>query len=122
MKATTFIILFITFSTIGVFARYKITGLHPSFWLTAFCNFIGCFAIGIFFKLKQSQMIEDKIYILAALVFLGALTTFSSYILDVFKLFLEKNYLDIFTYILASHLICVTACYIGYQMTARYIN
>ncbi|MDR0299860.1 MAG: CrcB family protein [Streptococcaceae bacterium] len=98
-----FVVFF--FGILGGIARLEINDYLPKLGnfplATLLINLLGCFLFAFFIKnfLVAKQVAE--IWILAAGTgFLGAFTTFSSAILDTYKLLSSGNYLLMFLYIL----------------------
>ncbi|MEM7645381.1 MAG: CrcB family protein [Pseudomonadota bacterium] len=82
-------------------------------WGTLLVNVLGSLLIGYFaFALKESTL---KTALLVG--FLGALTTFSSYSLDLIKLFHQGQWSRAGIYFLLSNILCLSACYTGWRIS-----
>ena len=122
MKISLFIILFIVLATLAAYIRFFLSSVTHSYTANLTVNFIGCLLIGFVFFLKQNNMISNSLWLLLAVAFLGALTTFSSYILDIFKLFSEQNYWQLVKYVSATHILCILAYYFGFTVGEKVFN
>ena len=99
----------------GAMARYylskqidKITYL--SFPIATFIvNIIGCFLIGVILNFDFSQ----SIYLLVAIGFLGAFTTFSTFAVEVVQLLEKKKYVVAVAYIVSSGVIGISGTIMG---------
>ena len=100
---------------IGAMTRYylskqieKIT--HVSFPIATFIiNIIGCFLIGLVLNFDFSQ----SVYLLIAIGFLGAFTTFSTFSVEVVQLIEKKNYMVAVIYVVSSGVIGISCTIIG---------
>lgn len=83
---------------LGVVLRYELDSLimtdnlHTFPWGTLVVNLIGCFIIGIFYKVFYYELLHAHFKNLIVTGFLGALTTFSSYSLHTLNLFEENKF------------------------------
>ena len=99
----------------GAMARYylsnqigKVTNL--SFPIATFIiNLIGCFLIGVVLNFDFTQ----SVYLLIAIGFLGAFTTFSTFAVEVIQLFEKKQFVIAFIYIVSSGLVGISCTIIG---------
>jgi len=113
------VLAFICLSSFGAFIRLKLTEIQSGFpWMTLLVNSLGCFLIGFAFYLKQSGGLKDSLWALIAVAFLGALTTFSSFSLDMLKLISEKSYMASLSYFLLSNLLGVIVCFAGFKIAS----
>jgi CrcB protein len=78
---------------------------------TFLVNITGAFFLGIVSKLSN----DSNIYLFLADGFLGAYTTFSSFMYEGFNLFKSKTYLNAIVYIFASLFFGIIAFGIGYS-------
>ncbi len=76
---------------------------------TFFVNMLGAFFLGFIFKHKPSE----NIYIFFADGFLGAFTTFSTFMFEGFKMFTNKS-LNAFLYITITIVLGFFAFYLGF--------
>lgn len=80
------------FGVLGVLSRYFVDSYFAKKTTTAFpigiftVNLVGCFLIGILFSLTKKQILTSEQAQVFSIGFLGALTTFSTFSMDVFKL------------------------------------
>ena len=84
--------------------------IHVSFPIATFIiNIIGCFLIGVVLNFDFSQ----NVYLLIAIGFLGAFTTFSTFAVEVVQLIEKKNYVVALIYIVSSGVIGISCTIIG---------
>ena len=99
----------------GAMARYYLSNqisqrFNRSFPTATFSvNLIGCFLIGIVLNFDFSQ----SIYLLVAIGFLGAFTTFSTFAVEVVQLIEKKNYVVALIYVVSSGVIGISCTIIG---------
>ena len=68
---------------------------------TLAANAIGSLLIGFFFQMFQSIAVPSYVRVAVAVGFIGAFTTFSTYILEILQLGLKRQYLSaVYTFIL----------------------
>ena len=99
----------------GAMARYylsnqigKVTNL--SFPIATFIiNIIGCFLIGVVLNFDFTQ----SVYLLIAIGFLGAFTTFATFSVEVVQLFEKKQFVIALIYIVSSFLVGISCTIIG---------
>ena len=99
----------------GAMARYylskqidKITYL--SFPIATFIvNIIGCFLIGVVLNFDFSQ----SVYLLLAIGFLGAFTTFSTFAVEAVQLIEKKKYMVALIYVVSSGIIGISCTIIA---------
>ena len=114
---------FIALSSLGAFIRLKLTTMQTGFpWMTLLVNLLGCFLIGFVFYMKEAGELKDSLWILVAIAFLGALTTFSSFSLDMLKLISEKSYLASLNYFFLSNFVGVLLCFAGFKLASKVIS
>jgi CrcB protein len=87
---------------------------YPVFWTTLIVNVIGCFSIGCLFAYSLAQASSENFKLFWIIGFLGGLTTFSTFGLDIFQMIQNKSFLYVATYFLFHGLICVLMVYLGY--------
>ena len=87
----------------------------PGFpWSTLFVNLVGCFLMGLL--VEASALLWSPSPVLRGMIavgFLGALTTFSSFSLDVYLLYERGALLSAAGYVLASVIFSITAFFAG---------
>ena len=83
---------------------------------TFIVNVVGSVLIGIgWYCLVEKAMLPPLWKSFAITGMLGALTTFSTFSLDAFRLIQNDQPLEALIYVLASVLVCLTGTWIGYQ-------
>lgn len=104
---------------IGSYTRY-LTGLYaarfsPNFPLgTLLVNIIGSFIMGLFFTLFQDKFpVQQELKLLITVGFCGALTTFSTFNMDIWNLFLSGNITKGIIYIVSNLLLTILALALG---------
>lgn len=104
---------------IGSYTRY-LTGLYaarfsPNFPLgTLLVNIIGSFIMGLFFTLFQDKFpMQQELKLLVTVGFCGALTTFSTFNMDIWNLFLSGNITKGIIYIVSNLLLTILALALG---------
>jgi len=104
----------------GAISRFWITTnvdkLYPATypWGTFIVNLIGCFFIGLLFVLfSEKLLLADNVRSLLVVGFLGAMTTFSTFSLDVLVLIEQGQYGMAFSYLLGSVVVCLIATFVG---------
>lgn len=104
---------------IGAYTRY-LTGLYaarfsPNFPLgTLLVNIIGSFIMGLFFTLFQDKFpMQQELKLLITVGFCGALTTFSTFNMDIWNLFLSGNITKGIIYIVSNLLLTILALALG---------
>ena len=116
-------VAFIILASLGAFIRLKVTGAQAGFpWMTLLVNLSGCFLLGFVFYIKESGGIGEAVWALVAIAFLGSLTTFSSFSLDMLKLISEKSYLAGLNYFFLSNFMGVLICFLGYKLASRLVS
>jgi len=112
----------------GAITRYLLTmALSPlgqSFpkgtliWGTLLVNALGCFLAGIAMSLKMKHPEMNPLWLNGIMFgFLGALTTFSTFTSDNFKLFAENQNGLLFTNIAMNLVTCFSLLAVGYYFT-----
>jgi len=91
----------------GALLRYAATLFLPQAVLLV--NIIGSFLIGWF----AARYSAENLRLIFSVGFLGSLTTFSAYSLEVMQLMQSGQILKAIGYALISVICCLAACYIG---------
>ncbi len=100
--------------TYSLFAEFRSAHLFPLPTLTV--NVIGSILIGIsWYCLVERSMLPPVWKNFAITGMLGALTTFSTFSLDAFRLIQADRPQEAVVYILASVLLCLLGTWAGYQ-------
>ncbi|MFC6275975.1 fluoride efflux transporter CrcB [Psittacicella hinzii] len=119
------------FKTLGAIAIGAILGawiraylsawLNPQYQLlnvgTLVANVLGCFLIGSILVLGQKALVNPVAQQLLITGFLGSLTTFSSYSLEIWQKFLAGQWLTSVAVAVLHLLLGFIACGIGYYLT-----
>ncbi|WP_422459060.1 fluoride efflux transporter CrcB [Endozoicomonas sp. ALB115] len=100
-----------------VYEWYAKSGNDQLFPLpTLTVNIIGSFLIGIgWYCLVEKSLLPAIWKDFATVGFLGALTTFSTFSLDIFRLFQADRLVEAIVYMLASVTLCLVGTWLGYQ-------
>ncbi len=81
-------------------------------------NLVGSFLIGVLFIVFAEKLhLVDQWRPILAIGFLGAMTTFSTFSLDVLLLFQQGHYNTALLYVLSSVIVCLFAAFAGMQLT-----
>lgn len=114
-------------AVLGALSRYYLTlyfiDYSQHFPLGTFIiNISGCFFVGIFAFLLQESIVSSRFQLLFITGFLGSYTTFSTYILEISKLW--KNHQKIYSimYGIASVLMGIFMLELGVNLTKFIIN
>jgi CrcB protein len=102
--------------TLGKFAAEKIRTGFPV--ITFFINISGAFLLGMI----SAPGLDKSIYILLGSGFLGAYTTFSTFMYEGFNLFRNNKKLNAFVYISCSFIIGVGGFMLGLKVTQLIIH
>jgi CrcB protein len=99
-------------------SHYLNQAFQSSFlWGTVAVNILGCFLIGLVVGLQESRSFFNPLLLLFLTVgFLGGLTTFSSYALEVLMYFLEGKVMLGIIDILLQTLVGIAVVYLGYKL------
>lgn len=109
---------------LGAFCRWIVSKnlvASGSFPIGTFSvNMIGCLLIGLFsyYAIRGN----NTIYMFIMIGFLGGFTTFSSYGLELFKLFEGGNLRTLLTYFIVSNLLGGLLVFVGYKVASVYIK
>lgn len=114
------ILSFALAATLGALFRYLFLLRFNIFWGTLGVNLLGSILIGFLVVYLDRHFPSAKIIVLVA--FLGSLTTFSSYSLDIVKLFEEGMLGKALLYAILSNSLCVLGCYGGWKYAQNLVN
>jgi CrcB protein len=110
------------FGSLGVLSRHFIGQLFKSsdyFYLgTLLVNIIGCYIIGHCYKLILQADHNQAIMSYITIGFCGGLTTFSSFGLDIFKLFQTQDHFKMILYISLTMVLSLIALFLGHKLAS----
>lgn len=90
---------------------------------TLMVNVAGSFLMGIaWYCLVEKSLLPPLWKDIISVGFLGALTTFSTFSLDIFRLLQSDRLAEALTYVLASVTFCVLATWLGYRGINALLN
>ncbi len=104
---------------LGSAARFSISLLLKNSLLpfgTLIVNLIGSFLFGLIMAISVSKNNFDNWRLLLATGICGGFTTFSAFSWECLELFQQQRYLTVFSYIIISILISITATYLGFSI------
>lgn len=111
----------------GTVSRYSLTGLVQKIAGSGFpygtitVNIIGCFTAGLLWSLFEGRIsVSNEIRIVVLVGFMGAFTTFSTFILESGELFRSSQFLAAVTNIAAHNIIGLALMYTG-VMIGRFV-
>jgi fluoride exporter len=106
---------------LGAMARYGLSficaptpGQWP--WATFIANVLGCFCVGVIYALLMAKPWPPEVRLVIQVGFLGALTTFSTFSLEAFNLFILGHIALAISYVLATLLSCLIAVWLGHSL------
>lgn len=107
---------------LGALTRYgftKLIAVHPFPWSTLVVNILGSFLIGLctslIIKYTATTLVVRHLVIIG---FLGSLTTFSTFSLDLLKLLENGQLLYAFSYLAFSILLGLSCAWIGLRVVS----
>lgn len=93
------------------------SGLVSSVQAIFIINIVGSFIIGALFCSSQlKSWLSPDMVSMISVGFLGALTTFSTFSLDVLRMFQTGEWVNGFLYLVLSPVSGVFACFLGFQL------
>lgn len=98
--------------------KYTHTSMFPLG--TLFANVLGCFMIGLILALVVDKRLDQEMNVLLATGFCGGLTTFSTFILELYQGYTKGNSRMITIYGCVSLLVCMISIYLGYGLFAGF--
>jgi CrcB protein len=114
---------------VGTLSRYGLGVLvnrlvsHPFPWATFTVNAVGCFLFGLIWQLAEQRVdfsVEARTIVLVG--FMGAFTTFSTFIFDTHALMRGGQWLQLLLYLLGQNLVGVAAFVIGWSLAKLLYN
>ena len=96
---------------------------HAFPWPTLLVNLLGGLAIGVLYCIAQEKFAADSLFKpLLITGFLGGLTTFSTFSLEMVQLVQAGQFISAFLYSLLSVILCVSACFLVIVITQNLIG
>lgn len=115
-----FWVFFALAAFLGAFLRWRIAGNFAAPWGTLSVNLLGSVFIGFGAIFLNSQPDGVKLILLTA--FLGALTTYSSFSLDLVKLISQGSWGLVGAYFFLSNGLCLLGCFMGWRLANYIVN
>ncbi|MDZ4662485.1 MAG: fluoride efflux transporter CrcB [Pseudomonadota bacterium] len=120
------VIVFISIlGVLGVLCRFWLSRFNdPGFpWGTLAANLIGCYALGTIYYFSEIQdVIGPGLKLAIAVGFLGALTTFSTFMIECVQFLLKQEYLRFLGYFLISNFLCLAATWLAIWLPTRILK
>lgn len=120
-----FVLFFVSIGgAIGAVLRYQVFVSLPiiNFPLATFVvNIVGSFFMGFLFPFLQENMLSPNLRFFLTVGLLGALTTFSTYAMDLLQLLLQKQYKLALLYFFLSNSITVLLAAFGFGLSQKII-
>ena len=105
---------------LGTLSRYALAGMVHKFtghtfpFGTMLVNIIGCFLAGLIWSLAEGKItLSGEMRIIILVGFMGAFTTFSTYILESGELFRNAQYGLAFVNVLTQNIVGLSAMFAG---------
>ena len=96
--------------------QWYATHHHPFPWPTLTVNLLGSLLMGVvWYCLVVKSMLPPVYREFAAVGFLGAFTTFSTFSLDFFRLLESDRIVESVAYLLVSVILCLLGTWVGYK-------
>jgi CrcB protein len=105
---------FLSTYTMGIFQS---RGIFP--YGTLAVNLLGAFAIGVLWQATQGTPYFSQLWLLLAVGFMGAFTTFSSYALETYNMISSGQYRDAAVNMLANNIGCIFLVFAGIIMVKK---
>ena len=108
---------------IGTLARYTLSGFIQRFynssfpWGTVVVNIVGCFFFGLVWSIAEHRIgISNTARTVLLVGFMGAFTTFSTYIFETGELLKDSQWLIVLTNMLAQNIMGLGFLFIGFTI------
>jgi len=100
----------------GLMMNPVFSAISPSIFATFLVNIVGCFLLGLVFglTLNKFQNISETLKIFITVGFLGGLTTFSTFNLEIFEFLKAGKTLEAFLYMFLSCIFGLLFTFSGY--------
>lgn len=108
---------------IGATLRFVLSIFSKKYFLTPvfatfFVNIIGCFLLGFVFGLTSNRIhISESLKLFITVGFLGGLTTFSTFNLEIFEFFKTEKIIEAFLYMFLSCAFGLLFTFLGYLVS-----
>lgn len=97
---------------LGKMLPLKMTAVFPLGTFSV--NLIGSFLIGVLGFFVIQKFINEEFRLFLIIGMLGGFTTFSSFGLDTFNMFMQKEYLKAFVYIFTTNIFGILLVFLGF--------
>lgn len=114
-----YILSFVLAAGLGAYGRYQAVILIPHPWGVFFVNLLGSFLVGLLAVLLARytpEVLPEAFKTVVLVAFLGSLTTFSSYALEITTYLEEGMPLKAMSYFVISNALCVAGCFLGWRL------
>ena len=115
-----FILSFIVAASLGAALRFGLSSWLSAPWGTLIVNLLGSFLMGALYI--YLDRFDPYIKTIVCVAFLGALTTYSSFSLDIVRLMGQGAFKTATMYFLATNLLCIIGCYGGWQIAKTMVS
>ncbi|MBE4906817.1 fluoride efflux transporter CrcB [Bacillus luteolus] len=90
---------------------------------TLFVNMVGCFLLGWFITYGVAKFKRNSIWVpFIGTGVIGSFTTFSTFSLETFYLIMDKQYIQVITYVMVSVIVGLFFTFLGYKLAYKKIN
>ncbi len=108
------IVIFAFAAAIGAFVRFQLGQWLTVPWGTLLVNVLGSLLIGFLAVYLGRHSPQTRVFVLVA--FLGSLTTFSTYSLELVQMFEQGALAKALLYTLSTHLLACGSCFMGWRL------
>lgn len=104
---------------VGTLARYGLGGLVQRWlgegfpWGTMVINVLGCFAFGVVWSMWDRGAISDEMHIIILIGFMGAFTTFSTYMFETSRMVQDREFLVMALNLLGQNVVGFACLFLG---------
>ncbi len=103
----------------GAYIRLQVNQWVGMPWGTFVVNLLGSLLIGFLVVYLERYSVALRVVILVS--FLGALTTFSGYAMDLVRLFDGGQPAKALLYLVSSNVLCFLGCYAGWKIAQKLV-